>query len=334
LIGGGVLSPNINRIEGDSMQNIALFDTSIGSNNLGDQIIMEAVEGIVLDLFPNDYLVRFQTHDTISNPSYKLIKTCHNKFIGGTNLLTSNMKSYKLWKIDINDVKHIKEVILLGVGWLKYQGKPNQYTANIYKQLLSKKHLHSVRDSYTEKQLKSIGIQNVINTSCPTMWGLTPEHCKMIPTKKANKVLFTLNEWKKDVEQDKNLISMLERNYEEVYFWSQGIYDFQYLQTIGCNNVKFITPSIKAFDQFLNNNGVDYIGSRLHGGIRALQLKKRTLILTVDNRAIEISKDTNLAVINRNDIASIENWIKGENPTSILLPEENILKWKAQFNLK
>ncbi|MFP7299294.1 polysaccharide pyruvyl transferase family protein [Neobacillus niacini] len=315
------------------MKNIALFDTSIGSDNLGDQIIMEAVEGIILDLFPNDYLIKFPTHDVISNPSYKLIKTCNNKFVGGTNLLTSDMKSYKLWKIDINDVKHIKEVILLGVGWLKYQGKPNQYTANIYKQLLSKRHLHSVRDSYTEKQLKSIGIQNVINTSCPTMWGLTPEFCKQIPTKKASKVLFTLSEWKKEVEQDKKLINMLERNYSEVYFWSQGIYDFQYLQTIGCNKVKIISPSILAFDQFLLNNEVDYIGTRLHGGIRALKCKKRSLVLAVDNRAVEISKDTNLAVSNRYDFPSIENWINDEKPITIHLPIEKILEWKAQFNM-
>ena len=60
------------------MQNIALFDTSVGSGNLGDQIIMEAVESIVTDLFPTDYLLRFPTHDIISSPSYKLIKMCQN----------------------------------------------------------------------------------------------------------------------------------------------------------------------------------------------------------------------------------------------------------------
>ena len=38
-----------------------------------------------------------------------------------------------------------------------------------------------------------MGIQNVLNTGCPTMWRLTPEYCATIPTQKAKNVVFTLS---------------------------------------------------------------------------------------------------------------------------------------------
>ena len=43
-----------------------------------------------------------------------------------------------------------------------------------------KKYIHSVRDSFSEQMLNSMGITNVINTGCPTMWGITKELCQDI----------------------------------------------------------------------------------------------------------------------------------------------------------
>ena len=67
----------------------------------------------------------------------------------------------------------------------------------LLKILLSKTYLHSVRDEYTKDMLERIGIKNVINTGCPTMWSLTEEHCKQIPIKKSNSVVFTITDYNK-----------------------------------------------------------------------------------------------------------------------------------------
>ena len=52
---------------------------------------------------------------------------------------------------------------------------------------------HSVRDSYTKKMLNSIGINNVVNTSCPTVWNITPDHLATIPDTKAKYVANHIN---------------------------------------------------------------------------------------------------------------------------------------------
>jgi hypothetical protein len=42
---------------------------------------------------------------------------------------------------------------------------------------------------------------------------------------------------------------------------------------------------------------VDFVGARLHGGIRALQRGRRTLTIALDNRAREIAGDTGMPVV-------------------------------------
>ena len=71
--------------------------------------------------------------------------------------------------------------------------------------------------------------------------------------------------------------------------------------------------------------------SRLHGGIRALNFKRRTLIIGVDNRAIEINKDTNLPFMLRDNIEHVDKWINSVKKTEIILPNDHINEWKSQF---
>ena len=47
---------------------------------------------------------------------------------------------------------------------------------------------------------------------------------------------------------------------------------------------------------------IEYIGTRLHGGIRALQHGRRTMIIAVDGRAMEKKKDIHLPVVDRNTL--------------------------------
>ncbi|GCL41812.1 polysaccharide pyruvyl transferase family protein [Anabaena sp. FACHB-1250] len=312
------------------MKKITIFDTSICSSNLGDQVIMEAVEKILNSLFKSDFFIKIQTHDVIGKSSYKSIQNSDYAIVGGTNLLSSNMNSYNQWKISLLDSFFIKSVILMGVGWWQYQKTPNLYTGILYRRVLHKEYLHSVRDNYTKQQLESIGFKNVVNTACPTMWSLTEEHCADIPRRKTDSVLVTFTEYNQNKEFDFKLIEILKENYKNIYFWIQQPKDYDHMYSIYGDNAIYINPSLQALDEVLNLD-IDYIGTRLHAGVRALQRKKRSLILAVDNRAIEISKDTNLPVVPRNDWEGIKNWIDSANATHIQLPWDNINQWKKQF---
>ncbi|MBD2268992.1 polysaccharide pyruvyl transferase family protein [Anabaena sp. FACHB-1391] len=312
------------------MKKITIFDTSLCSSNLGDQVIMDAVEKILNSLFKSDFFIKVQTHDVIGKSSYKCIQNSDYAIVGGTNLLSSNMNSYNQWKISLLDSFFIKNVILMGVGWWQYQKAPNLYTGILYRRVLHKEYLHSVRDNYTKQQLESIGFKNVVNTACPTMWSLTEEHCADIPRRKTDSVLVTFTEYNQNKEFDFKLIEILKENYKNIYFWIQQPKDYDHMYSIYGDNAIYINPSLQALDEVLNLD-IDYIGTRLHAGVRALQRKKRSLILAVDNRAIEISKDTNLPVVHRNDWEGIKNWIDSANATQIQLPWDNINQWKKQF---
>jgi len=311
-------------------QTISLLDPSVCSSNLGDQIIIDSVKKILFDVFKEVSIINIPTHDIISKVSYKYMKESDFKIVGGTNLLSSNMNSYNQWKINLWDSLFIKDVILMGVGWWQYQKKPNLYTKILYHRVLHKGYLHSVRDNYTKRQLESIGINNVVNTACPTMWSLTDEHCEGIPRRKSDSVLVTFTEYNQNQGYDSDLIELLREKYSNIYFWIQQPKDYKYMYSIYGNKAIYVQPSLQALDQVLTLD-LDYIGTRLHAGVRALQKKKRALILAVDNRAAEISKDTNLPVVPRNDWKSITSWIESAYETRIRLPWSNIDKWKSQF---
>ena len=48
------------------MDNITILDTSVSTDNLGDEIIMQAVQNVVLDVFPNAYAYRVASHEYMS----------------------------------------------------------------------------------------------------------------------------------------------------------------------------------------------------------------------------------------------------------------------------
>lgn len=318
-----------------SIKNISVFDTSIATQNIGDEIIMDAVYNELYDVFRDDMFLRIPSHEVIGISSLSLIRNSVFGIVGGSNILSSAMNRYKQWKITLIQSYFIKQkVLLLGVGWRNYQNKPNFVTKLLLNQLLNRQYIHSVRDSYTEAKLKEQGFSNVLNTSCPTMWRLTTEHCQDIPQSKADTVVFTLTDYSKDINADVFLIETLLENYKNVHYWVQSRKDLIYLNelNIDIDKIKIISPSLRAYNNFLETTDCDYVGTRLHGGVRALQKKKRTIIIGVDNRAIEKKKDFNLIVIERNELNSdLKKLINSELKTDIKIPTDNIVKWKAQF---
>lgn len=319
------------------MKKITLLDTSICSSNIGDSIIMDAMRKELFDIFPNGSFYSTFTHEKMGKISRKLIKNSIYSFICGTNLLSSNMRTQQQWKLGIKDYFQLNNLILLGVGWKNYEkNNPTFYTKFLLKKILNTQLIHSVRDTYTENKLKSIGINNIINTGCPTMWRLNKEHCKDIPTNKSDEVILTLTDYRKSSNLDKKLINILKDNYKKIHFWPQGARDYQYAENLNLfkgNKVSLINPNLQSFDSLLNNpeKKFDFVGTRLHGGVRALQKKHRTIIIGVDNRALEINRDSNLNVINRDNLDLLDSKINSNFATNISIKEDNIKNWKKQF---
>ncbi len=317
--------------------NIVMFDTSILSENLGDFIIMDAVTRQMSMAIHDKQMITMATHDYLSKRGRRQVKDAGYCLVGGTNLLNSNLLSRKQWKLRWSDLAFLNKAILVGVGWVDYENKPDRLSSMAWRRILHSDYIHSVRDEYTEDMLRSAGVTNVLNTACATMWGLTKDHCDAVPKLKSNTVVFTLTDYRMNREADKELISILLDNYENVYFWPQGARDLHYFQSLDVNfpSISVLPPSLYYFDEILDQqkNGVDYVGTRLHAGIRALQKKRRTIILGVDNRANEKAKSYNLTVIDRCNFDQLKEAITSPLEVKINLPLENISKFKNQFKV-
>jgi polysaccharide pyruvyl transferase WcaK-like protein len=313
---------------------IGVLNPAITTSNIGDQIISDAVYRELTKMFPMHFFIDFPTTLSLTKKVYKRMQKTKYSFVGGTNILSSNFLKYKQWQIGIKDAMRGNNVILMGVGWWQYQKKPNLYTSTILKRVLHKDILHSVRDEYTRKQLLAIGIKNVLNTGCPTTWGLTPDFCSTIPSKKGDSVVFTLTDYNKDKKSDKEMIRLLVDNYQSVYFWPQGISDIEYFNYFRQDfpDIKIVAPLLKSYDKLLSSlDSLDYVGTRLHGGIRAMHHHKRSIIVGIDNRAKEMAKDINLPVVNRGDNLSLKNKILDPIDCQLNIPVSLIEQWKDQF---
>lgn len=313
------------------MKKYVVYDPSYVTDNLGDFIILDAVNEILAEVFPHDYFFHVPTNDEMGPEAISQIKQAPMSFVGGTNILTSHWWWYRQWNMRLLDVFRIKNAVLLGVGWHKYQSVPDFVTKWVYHRVLSSTVQHSVRDKYTQSHLAKIGFNNVIYTGCPTMWKLTPEHCAAVPVRKSNIALITLTAYLAKPEVDKAWLDAVFKRYDEVYFWSQMHDDHEYAMSLAGDRLKVIQPSLEGYNKALRTMDCDYIGTRLHGGVRALQHFRRALILEVDNRAAEIGKDTQLHSIPRADVAGITKWIDNPRPLSLTMPFDNIARWKNQF---
>ena len=89
------------------------------------------------------------------------------------------------------------------------------------------------------------------------------------------------------------MIDIIKSNYSEIYFWPQCLEDIDYFKQLDRSNssVHLLAPNIDAYENILLAGDIDYIGNRLHGGIYALQHAVRSIIISIDYRAEEMSKD-------------------------------------------
>ena len=322
------------------MKYILLLDTSVGSQNKGDDIIMECVRNELEPLLLKGFEYTLPTHvspfhwyqvwrNSLRVRSYA---NCDLKFVGGSNILAKNMFThYPQWNINLFNCAPLAGSILVGVG-AGASEKRNWYTRKLYRKVLSHDYYHSCRDKRTKLYIEQeLGLK-AIHTGCVTMWMLTPDFCKQIPETKSERVVFTLTSRVFD-ERDQILIDTLKSCFKEVYFWPQGMNDYDYLQKYkNIEDIRILPATKKAYDDFLSQNDTDYVGTRLHGGVYAMRHKRRSIIIAIDERAREINKANNLICIEKDEIKSqLAVLINSSFPTRIEMDYDAINRWKAQF---
>ncbi|MBI5371161.1 MAG: polysaccharide pyruvyl transferase family protein [Sphingobacteriales bacterium] len=326
---------------------IVLLDPSIRDNNgapafnLGDMIIYDAVMKILSEIFQKHEILRISSHEWFAKKQKKILNGSLLNIMGGTNVLTSDIRNFPRMTPEKKKGFYLfpgfNNLVLLGTGWEKYQSKPDWATIIYYYRILNKKYFHSVRDEYSLNQLKKAYVPNVLNTSCPTTWELDRDFINVFQPN-YNSIFFTLTNYYPNHTIDNNLLKYIfDSGQSNLIFFPQTAVDLDYLSSLenyrnNKSKIKILKTEYSEFLHFVHSEKFNYIGSRLHAGIRCLQLGNPTLIFAVDNRALEIRKDTGLNILARTDFTLLQKWIKGEyRPERIQLPEDNISIWKKQF---
>lgn len=320
------------------MDNIVLLDTSVGSLNKGDDIIMKCVREHLTEITKEDYVLTLPTHlapfhwyqVVRGSNRVKLYSNAKYKFVGGSNLLTMDMLThFPQWNINLFNYQPLKGSILVGVGAGKGT-KIKRYTKMLYKKVLSHDYMHSVRDERTKSFVEDMGLK-AINTGCATLWSLTPDFCLQIPKHKATSVVFTLTFHARHKESDQLLINVLQKNYEKIYFWIQDKEDLHYFHTLdNIEGIQIVSPTLAAYEKILSQD-IDYIGTRLHGGIYAMRHKKRAIIIGIDERARGMGETYNLNQLDRREMSQLETTIHSAITTDVKLDLKRINTWLQQF---
>jgi polysaccharide pyruvyl transferase WcaK-like protein len=322
------------------MENVLLLDTSVGSDNKGDDIIMKCVRYQLSEITKNAFVHTLPTHVSPfhwyqvarGSSRVKAFSNAKYKYVGGSNLLTMDMFThFPQWNINLFNCGPLKGSILVGVGAGR-GSKVNIYTKALYNKVLSHEYFHSVRDERTKRILEEMGFK-AINTGCASLWSLTPELCKQIPTQKSDSVIFTLTRHLGGpLKEDQQLIDILNKNYKNIYFWIQGDQDLEYFNLFkNTQKIKIVPPTVEDYEKILNTD-VDYIGTRLHGGIYAMRHKKRSIIIAIDERARGMSETYNLNLVDRNDLSKLEEMINSTIVTEVNVNFDLVNKWLNQFN--
>lgn len=325
------MQPEPVRISGTRYPRVVKLDVSIGSKNVGDEIIADAVERVIMSIAPDAHLIRLPTHLPLGISGLKIVRKSKLTLVGGSNLLSSNMLRYNQWKINLLDSAILKDAVLLGVGWWQYQKGPDAYTRRLLKRVLSPTAPHIVRDGYSAKMLHDLGMPNVRNLGCPTTWYIDVPKVAAASETLSDTVISTVTDYKPNVTRDNAMLAALRKRYGKRYLWLQGSEDFRYItQELDAEGFELIPPTLASYDRVLSEGG-EYVGTRLHAGIRAMQHGRYARIVPVDNRAREMGKDFNLPLLNFATEAECARVLDERQPVAITLPYHEISAWKDEM---
>jgi polysaccharide pyruvyl transferase WcaK-like protein len=314
------------------MRRFHLIDTSVASDNVGDEIIVEAARRQLAPVLADAYISRSSGHDGLGAFGRDLVDKADLVLMLGTNALSARyrLNRHFMWRVTWRDLMVLRgKVVLLGVGGNRDFEKLDWRQRWFLGQLLSREHVHSVRDSVGARIVEEAG-HRVINTSCPTLWSPPA----IVPEGKAERAVFTLSAHRAD-QTDGLLLQTLLGLYPEVWFWPQQPRDLDYLRGLpGQDRVRIVAANLPAYDALLSAAPIDVVGTRLHGTIRGLHHGRRSLAIVIDNRARDIGAEVGLPIIGRDEIAGqLAPRLQGPITTKLTVPQAAITSFLNQFRV-
>jgi polysaccharide pyruvyl transferase WcaK-like protein len=315
------------------MRHVHFLDTSVSSANRGDDIIVDCAKRQLMTVVGDAFISTSSSHDGPGRYSRRLLSRADLVFLLGSNALSASYRGSRFhWRVRWRDLPLLRgKVVLLGVGAHKRVEKVDWAQKTFLRYILSRDHLHSVRDRDAGRILEACGL-DYLNTSCPTLWdyGDFPA----VARRNSKSVCVTLTAGKPHAS-DLALLRILFATYEVVHFWPQQQDDLAYLLNLaGDSAIRCVPGNLAAYDAFLSRERPDYVGTRLHGGIRALSRGCRTLIISIDNRARAMGAEVGIPTIERDRIETdLAKHLGRDDAPSIIVDRGRIGTFLNQFRI-
>ncbi len=308
----------------DSGTRVGLLDPSRRTRNIGDHVIVESVLREVPEL---KAARRIASHDFPGLREAKGMRASRVLVFAGTNVLGPDMWRHRQFpSIGVLSLLMRRKTAYLGVGWGAPAEKFDTVTARLLRSSMLPGLPIGVRDTYTLERLRASDVPARF-IACPTTWSLPAE----LPSWDGiTEVVTTVTDYRPDAEADNALLRELSRRFSRVIIWLQGANDGAYVKSLDLpQNVEVDAEStLEHLGSILDGKG--YLGTRLHGGIHALQQRRPTGIVAVDHRATSLGRDIGLPVTERRaDIAPGLDDVIGAAAAGrrIQLPKTAIEEW-------
>jgi hypothetical protein len=306
--------PSVNRSA------VGWLDPAIDSDNTGDSIISEAIGSEVRTFAGTRTIHRLPTQRPWTSQERRAAADCVLFVVGGTNILTSHPLDYRQWMFGLRDLLLLhRRCVLFGVGWWQYQGPPDAAGRWLMRLTLHPGLPHGARDGYTTTRLEEVGFR-AMNVSCPTLWNVETEGRSKHRFR--GNVVATVTDYLPEPERDRKMLEVLRHRAERLWIWPQGKSDSRYVESLGFGR-HLIGAGLDAFDSLLAED-VEYVGTRLHGAVRAMSRGVASVVVVIDNRAAEIGRDVGLWTIQRRHIDSLPESLDSFEDWSLKLPTQAI----------
>lgn len=268
---------------------IVLFTPHTASSNLGDEIIHLYVKRFLRNIHPDEQIIELPSQLLFfSRRANKHLRNASKIYIGGSNLFSMRFPRIHQFAGIVPLILSRKKVVLLGVGQHSYE--PRRWPLNklLWTSVLDDSSIHLLRDQQCCESILSLG-RNALNSGCITLSAVVPFVVHNL--EKIENIVFTLTYYRENIDRDKAFVQYLYSLEKNIYFWPQDYQDIEYLKSLRSDcNFNYLEPNIESFTVALDSNSM-YIGTRLHAGIHALNLKVPSFIYLIDNRSIEMKKD-------------------------------------------
>ena len=268
--------------------------------NIGDGFIMDSS----IKLIQKKPKFIFSSRVPLTDKDIEKINTTKSLIVMGANTLKDNYEITPNFNLEVlNKIK--VPIVLMGIGHYGVESVTSNGldadSFNLVKEINYRFPYISARCNFSYDYLKRSGIddQNILNTSCPVIYGVDEVNKQFSKTNQKIVVTITdrihidkqigLFHFVKENFKDSNLIASFHQNY------NNNELD-KYLKNLGFEIFK--SEQYEDFIELYKDTDL-HIGNRVHAHLKCLSLGVRSFLTPFDLRQLYFSKSLDFPLINK-----------------------------------